>query len=61
MTGVEIGAAIFALALLLMLLGVPVAFALLGANLAGAWFLMNGLPGLLQVVDNATKIGRAHV
>lgn len=56
MTGVEIGAAIFALALLLMLLGVPVAFALLGANLAGAWFLMNGLPGLLQVVDNATSL-----
>jgi tripartite ATP-independent transporter DctM subunit len=50
------GALIFALVLLLMVLGVPVAFAFLTANLVGAFLLMGGFEGLLQLVDNATSL-----
>jgi tripartite ATP-independent transporter DctM subunit len=50
------GAAIFLLVLALMVLGVPVAFAFLGANLIGAFVLMGGFPGLLQLVDNSTSL-----
>jgi tripartite ATP-independent transporter DctM subunit len=50
------GAFIFALVLLLMLLGVPVAFAFLTANLIGAWFLMGGFEGMLQLIDNSTSL-----
>ena len=51
-----IGAFVFFLVLALMLLGVPVAFAFLAANLIGAWVLMGGFDGLLQLVDNATSL-----
>jgi tripartite ATP-independent transporter DctM subunit len=44
------------LVLLLMVLGVPVAFAFLAANLLGAFLLMGGFEGLLQLVDNATSL-----
>jgi tripartite ATP-independent transporter DctM subunit len=50
------GAMVFGLAILLMFLGMPVVFAFLAANLMGAWFLMGGLPGLVQVVDNSTSL-----
>lgn len=49
-----LGALVFALALVLMLTGMPVAFALLAANLVGAWLLLGEFAGLLQLVDNAT-------
>jgi tripartite ATP-independent transporter DctM subunit len=50
------GAVIFLLVLLLMVLGVPVAFAFLTANLVGAFVLMGGTDGLLQLVDNCTSL-----
>jgi len=50
------GALIFLLVLLLMVLGVPVAFAFLAANLIGAFLLMDGFAGLLQLVDNCTSL-----
>lgn len=50
------GAAIFFLALFLMLAGVPVAFAFLTANLIGAFLLMGGVAGLIQAVDNSTSL-----
>jgi tripartite ATP-independent transporter DctM subunit len=50
-----LGALVFCLALGLLFAGMPVAFALFAANLVGAWFLLGDLPGLLQVVDNATS------
>ena len=50
------GAYIFVLVLLFMLLGVPVAFAFLAANLVGAFLLMGGFEGLLQLVDNSTSL-----
>jgi len=50
------GAYIFILVLLFMLLGVPVAFAFLAANLVGAFLLMGGFEGLLQLVDNSTSL-----
>lgn len=53
---VATGGLIFALVLLLMALGVPVAFAFLGANLIGAIVLMGGWEGLLQMVDNSTSL-----
>ncbi len=53
---IVIGAIIFILVLALMALGVPVAFAFLGANLIGAFVLMGGFDGLLQLVDNSTSL-----
>jgi len=50
------GAAIFLLVLVFMTLGVPVAFAFLAANLVGAFVLMGGWFGLLQLVDNSTSL-----
>ncbi|MBT8442145.1 MAG: TRAP transporter large permease [Gammaproteobacteria bacterium] len=50
------GGLIFALVMALMALGVPVAFAFLTANLVGAFLLMGGLVGLVQVVDNSTSL-----
>ena len=50
------GALIFLLVLLLMVVGVPVAFAFLAANLIGAFLLMGGTEGLLQLVDNCTSL-----
>ena len=51
-----IGALIFAMVIALMALGVPVAFAFLGANLIGAFLLMGGWVGMLQLVDNSTSL-----
>ena len=56
MSQLETGLLIFALVILLMALGVPVAFAFLGANLIGAFLLMGGWVGLLQMVDNSTSL-----
>ena len=56
MTPLELGGLVFALVLLLMVIGMPVAFAFLGANLLGAFLLMGGWPGWLQLVDNATAL-----
>jgi len=53
---VATGAFIFLLVLLFMVLGVPVAFAFLAANLVGAFLLMGGVEGLLQLVDNSTSL-----
>ncbi len=50
------GGLIFALVMTLMALGVPVAFAFLSANLLGAFLLMGGWAGLVQVVDNSTSL-----
>jgi len=50
------GALIFGLVLSLMAIGVPVAFAFLTANLVGAFLLLGGWVGLLQVVDNSTSL-----
>jgi len=40
----------------MMALGVPVAFSFLLANLVGAFLLMGGFDGLLQLIDNATSL-----
>jgi len=51
-----IGGLIFSLVIFFMAVGVPVAFAFLGANLVGAFLLMGGWIGLLQLVDNSTSL-----
>ena len=51
-----IGGLIFTLVILFMAVGIPVAFAFLGANLVGAFLLMGGWVGLLQLVDNSTSL-----
>ena len=51
-----VGIAVFFLVIVLMALGVPVAFAFLGANLIGAWFIMGDWVGPLQLVDNSTSL-----
>jgi tripartite ATP-independent transporter DctM subunit len=56
MTGFAIGLLIFVLVLLLMAASVPVAFAFLAANLIGAFLLMGGWAGMLQLVDNSTAL-----
>ena len=38
--------------IILMLVGAPVAFAFIGANLVGAWYFMGGGAGLTQVLNN---------
>lgn len=38
--------------LVLMLIGAPVAFAFIGANLVGAWYFMGGDSGLIQILNN---------
>jgi tripartite ATP-independent transporter DctM subunit len=57
---VVVGAFLFGLVLVLMIVGLPVAFAFLGANLTGAVLIMgangHGLAGLLQLVDNSTNL-----
>ncbi len=50
------GSLVFVIVLLLMLSGMPVAFAFIGANLIGALILLGGWPGLMQVVDNSTSL-----
>ena len=50
------GALVFFLVLLFMVLGVPVAFAFLAANIIGALLIMGGFEGLLQLVDNSTSL-----
>jgi len=56
MSTIATGGLIFVLVMALMALGVPVAFAFLTANLVGAFLLMGGWIGLLQVVDNSTSL-----
>ncbi len=56
MSPLEIGTLIFFLVLMLMATGIPVAFAFLGANLIGAFLLMGGGVGMLQLVDNSTAL-----
>ncbi len=56
MTPVETGLLVFAVVLVLMAIGVPVVFAFLAANLLGAWLLLGGVAGLLQVVDQSTSL-----
>jgi len=56
MSPIETGLLIFGLVLTLMALGIPVAFGFLLTNLVGAFLLMDGLPGLLQLVDNSTSL-----
>ena len=56
MSTIFTGALIFGLVLTLMAIGVPVAFAFLTANLVGAFLLLGGWVGLLQVVDNSTSL-----
>ena len=50
------GALIFGLVLIMMALGIPVAFGFLIANLVGAFLLMGGVDGLLQLIDNSTSL-----
>ncbi|MEE4186616.1 MAG: TRAP transporter large permease [Gammaproteobacteria bacterium] len=50
------GLLVFLLVLLLMVLGIPVAFAFLAANMLGALLIMGGVSGLLQLVDNSTSL-----
>ncbi len=56
MSPIDAGLLVFALLLVLMVLGVPVLFAFLGANMVGAWLLMGGAIGLLQAVDNSVAL-----
>lgn len=56
MTPITTGALIFGLVMTLMALGVPVAFSFLLANLVGAFLLMDGTAGLLQLIDNSTSL-----
>jgi tripartite ATP-independent transporter DctM subunit len=51
-----IGGLIFTLVIFFMAVGIPVAFAFLGANLVGAFLLMGGWVGLVQLVDNSTSL-----
>lgn len=43
---------LLSIVLILMLVGAPVAFAFIGANLAGAWYFMGGSGGLTQFLNN---------
>jgi len=43
---------LLSMVLVLMLVGAPVAFAFIGANLVGAWYFMGGGSGLTQVLNN---------
>ena len=52
----SIGVFIFALVLLLMVFGVPVAFGFLLGNIVGAFLLVGGWVGVVQLVDNSTNL-----
>lgn len=56
MSPLETGLLVLALMLTLMIVGVPVLFAFLGANLVGAWLLMGGVTGLLQAIDDSVAL-----
>lgn len=56
MSPLESGLLVFATVLVLMAIGVPVVFAFMAANLLGAWLLLGGVAGLLQVVDQSTSL-----
>ena len=56
MDPVFVGLVIFLVVLTMMLSGVPVALAFLTANMIGAWFLMGGLGGVIQLIDNSTNL-----
>jgi len=51
-----VGALVFGLVLILMLIGLPVAFAFLCANIVGAALIMGGVDGVIQLVDNSTNL-----
>lgn len=53
---ISVGALIFALVLVLMALGIPVAFGFLIANIIGAFMLMGGWVGVVQLIDNSTNL-----
>ncbi len=52
----SIGVFIFVLVLVLMAFGVPVAFGFLFSNIVGAFLLMGGWVGVVQLVDNSTNL-----
>ncbi|MAF84816.1 MAG: TRAP transporter large permease [Gammaproteobacteria bacterium] len=56
MTPITTGALIFGLVMMMMALGIPIAFSFLVANLVGAFLLMGNVAGLLQLVDNSTSL-----
>jgi len=56
MSPIATGALIFGLVMMMMALGIPVAFSFLLANLVGAFMLMGGVDGLLQLADNSTSL-----
>ncbi|WP_417513399.1 TRAP transporter large permease [Marinobacter sp.] len=43
---------LLSMVLILMLIGAPVAFAFIGANIVGAWYFMGGGVGVTQVLNN---------
>ncbi|ASJ73931.1 TRAP transporter large permease [Granulosicoccus antarcticus] len=43
---------LLSIVLVLMLIGAPVAFAFIGANIVGAWYFMGGGAGLTQLLNN---------
>ncbi len=53
---ISIGLLIFVLVLLLMAFGVPVAFGFLLSNIVGAFLLVGGWAGVVQLVDNSTNL-----
>ena len=52
----SIGVFIFVLVLVLMAFGVPVAIGFLFSNIVGAFLLMGGWVGVVQLVDNSTNL-----
>lgn len=52
----SIGIFIFALVLVLMAFGIPVAFGFLLSNIVGAFLLMGGWVGIVQLIDNSTNL-----
>lgn len=51
----EAGMLMLGMAMSLIFLGLPVAFAFLAANIVGAWIFLGGMGGLEQIVSNATR------
>jgi tripartite ATP-independent transporter DctM subunit len=56
MSPITTGILIFGLVFAMMALGIPVAFSFLLANLVGAFLLMGGFDGMLQLIDNSTSL-----
>jgi tripartite ATP-independent transporter DctM subunit len=55
-TALAAGFLVFAVVIVLMVTGIPVAIAFIAANLLGALLLLGGWSGLIQVVDNSTSL-----